>query len=89
MGCFGGLLPVSNIVCYGPSTSFDSVPESSQGNYICKTRNLSKTILDIFASRPAVIGAGAQMASTRVQWGVLTNNKKGFLRCSMSRITSS
>lgn len=78
MGCFGGLLPVSNIVCYGPSTSFDSVPESSQGNYICKTRNLSKTILDIFASRPAVIGAGAQMASTWVQWGCLPTIRRAF-----------
>jgi len=89
---FSGHIPISNIVCYGPSTAFDVVPESEKGNYICNTRNLSKTIWDIFASRPAVVGAGAQMASmasTWVQWGVLTTHQKGFLRCSISQITSS
>jgi len=89
---FSGHIPISNIVCYGPSTDFDAVPENDQRNYICNTRNLSKTIWEIFAARPAVIGAGAQMASmasTWVQWGVLTTNQKGFLRCSISRITSS
>ena len=89
---FSGQVPISNVVCYGPSTKLEPVPECKQGNYICKTRNLSDTILDIFTSRPAVIGAGAQMASmasTWIQWGVLTTNQKGFLRCSISRITSS
>lgn len=89
---FSGHVPISNIVCYGPSTAFDAVPENEKSNYICNTRNLSKTVWDIFQSRPGVIGAGAQMAamaSTWVQWGVLTTNQKGFLRCSISRITSS
>lgn len=89
---FSGHIPISNIVCYGPSTAFDAVPENRDGNYICNTRNLSKTVWEIFASTPAVVGAGAQMASmasTWIQWGVLTTNQKGFLRCSISRITSS
>lgn len=89
---FSGRVPVSNIVCYGPSTAFDVLPESVNGNYICNTRTLSRTIWEIFTSRPGVVGAGAQMASmasTWVQWGVLTTNQKGFLRCSLSRITSS
>jgi hypothetical protein len=89
---FSGRVPVSHVVCYGPSTAFDALPESANGNYICTTRNLSKTIWDIYLSRPGVIAAGAQMASmasTWVQWGVLTTNQKGFLRCSLSRITSS
>lgn len=89
---FSGRVPVSNIVCYGPSTTFDVLPESVTGNYICNTRTLARTVLDIFSSRPAVIGAGAHMASlasTWVQWGMLTTNQKGFLRCSLSRITSS
>jgi len=89
---FSGRVPIDNVVCYGPSTAFDALPENKQGNYICNTRNLSRTIWDIFASRPAVIGAGAQMASmasTWIQWGVLTTNQKGFLRCSISRIASS
>lgn len=89
---FSGHIPVSNIVCYGPSTTFDAIPENERGNYICNTRNLSKTIWDIFTSRPAVIGAGAQMASLAsiwAQWGVLTTNQKGFLRCSMAKIASS
>ena len=88
---FSEHIPVSNIVCYGPSTMFEAEPEVVQENYICNTRILSRTILDIFVSRPAVIGAGAHMASlasTWVQWGVLTTNQKGFLRCSLSRITS-
>ena len=49
------------------------VPEYNQCNYICNTRNLSKTVWDIFSSRSAVIGAGAQMASlasTWIQWGL-------------------
>lgn len=89
---FSGRIPVANIVCYGPSTMFEVQPESINGNHICNTRILSRTILDIFTSRPAVIGAGAHMASlasTWVQWGMLTTNQKGFLRCSLSGITSS
>jgi len=89
---FSGRVPVSNIVCYGPSTLFEELPETVYDNYICNTRILSRAVLDIVASRPAVAGAGAHMASlasTWVQWGVLTTHQKGFLRCSLSRIASS
>ena len=89
---FSGNIPIYNVVCYGPSTSFDKVPDNDGKNYICNTRNLKKTIWDIFTSKAAVVGAGAQMASmvsTWVQWGVLTTNQKGFRRCSISKISSS
>jgi len=89
---FSGHIPVSNIVCYGPSTLFEASPEVVQENHICNTRTLGRSILEIVASKPAVVGAGAHMASlasTWVQWGMLTTHQKGFLRCSLSRIGSS
>lgn len=89
---FSGHIPIYNVVCYGPSTEFNMVPEKKQGNHICNTRTLYRTLREIYMLRPGVIGAGAQMASmvsTWVQWGVLTTNQKGFLRCSVSCITSS
>lgn len=89
---YSGRIPVFNIVCYGPSTEFEMLPANRTGNYICSTRTLSRTVWDILESKTGVVGAGAQMASlasTWVQWGILTSHRKGFLRCSLARITSS
>lgn len=89
---FSGDIRIHKLVCFGPSTKFDELPEPTKNTSICTTRTLSRTIEDIFSTKVGVIGAGAQMAtlaSIWPRWGVLTTHKKGFLRSALSKISTS
>lgn len=89
---FGGQIPLHTVVCFGPTTTFDELPEPDARATVCTTRTLASTIEDRFTAHPAVIGAGAQLQSLVAvwpQWGLLTTSRKGFLRCAVRRIHSS
>lgn len=89
---YSGHVPIYKVICFGPSTSFDTLPEADRNTCICTTRTLARTIEEIYASRVGVVGAGQQMAtlvSIWPRWGILTTHKKGFLRCALSKISTS
>lgn len=91
---FSGRIPIHTIVCFGPTTTFDAVPEPDARASVCNTRTLARTIEERFAhlDNPAVVGAGAQLHGLTAQWprwGLLTTQRKGFLRCALWRVQSS
>jgi len=87
---FSGHVPVHSILCFGPSTSFEAIPEPEKNITICTTRTLGNTLKGIHAEREQVFGVGSQMAALVEfwpRWGILTmTGKRGFFRCSISKI---
>ncbi|MBN8504912.1 MAG: NERD domain-containing protein [Burkholderiales bacterium] len=89
---FSGQIPVHTIVCFGPTTTFDEMPEPDDRVSVCTTRTLVRAVEDRFTANPGVVGAGAQLqglTSVWPRWGVLTTQRKGVLRCAIWRIQSS
>ena len=78
-------IPVFEVLCFGPTTTFTDRTTEQDHVLVCSTRTLSAKLTDFLADKPVVTGFSSralQLGGLWPQEGRLTiRGRKGFVRC--------